>query len=96
MVGNVFVGYWLCQGWGNVLEKFELIYQLVLESFIFDGLIKYEDFIDVLFDWEEWYYGLDIQLFVQVLDICICCWCSEFSLNKFLGLMDWEVLCEFQ
>ena len=96
MVGNALAGYWLCQGWGNAPKKFESIYQLASESFTPDGLTKHEDFIDALFDWEEWHYGLDTQPPVQVLDTRTRRWRSESSLNKPSGLMDWEALCEFQ
>lgn len=60
------------------------------------GLNLYDEIIDDLLDFDQWYYCLDIILFIEVLDICMQCWCSEFNMNKFLGLMDWEVLCDFQ
>ncbi|MFS1701909.1 alkaline phosphatase family protein [Alteromonas sp. AMM-1] len=96
MVGNALAGYWLCQGWGNAPDRFAPLVKQAVENFTPAGLQRHEDFIDALFSWEDWHYGLDTQPPVQVLDTRTRRWRSESSLNKPSGLMDWEALCEFQ
>ncbi|WP_137168039.1 metallophosphoesterase family protein [Salinimonas lutimaris] len=96
MVGNALVAYWLCQGWGNQPGYFDDITRQAKDVFTPDGLTRHDEFIDTLFDFEQWHYTLQTSPPVCVLDTRTRRWRSETSLNKPSGLMDWEALCEFQ
>ncbi|WP_456300150.1 DUF7800 domain-containing protein [Salinimonas iocasae] len=96
MVGNALIGYWLCQGWGNQPGVFEDIVATASEQFTANGLVRHDEFIDTLFEFEQWHYTLATSPPVCVLDTRTRRWRSESSLDKPSGLMDWEALCEFQ
>ncbi|WP_245680446.1 alkaline phosphatase family protein [Alteromonas confluentis] len=96
MVGNALMGYWLCQGWGNQPDKFRTISEQAVNVFTSTGLQQHDDFINTLFDFSEWHYTLETSPPVYVMDTRTQRWRSESSLNKPSGLMDWEMLCEFQ
>lgn len=96
MVGNALIGYWLCQGWGNQPAKFKEILEQASNVFTSQGLQQQDEFINTLFDFEDWHYSLHTTPPVYVMDTRTRRWRSESSLNKPSGLMDWEALCEFQ
>ncbi len=96
MVGNALMGYWLCQGWGNKPDKFRAVAEQADEVFTASGIEQHDNFINTLFDFSEWHYTLETSPPVYVMDTRTQRWRSESSLNKPSGLMDWEMLCEFQ
>ncbi len=96
MVGNALMGYWLCQGWGNQPDKFRGVAEQARDVFTAEGIVQHDDFINALFDFSEWHYTLETSPPVYVMDTRTQRWRSESSLNKPSGLMDWEMLCEFQ
>lgn len=96
IIGNALLGYWLCQGWGNQPDKFDELYQDKDTYFTADGIIHHDEFIDRLYDWDQWHYNLDTSPKIVVLDTRTQRWRSESSLSKPSGLMDWEALCDMQ
>ena len=96
IVGNALIGYWLCQGWANDVDRLEPLAEQLLPHFSEDGLQNHDSLIDKLLAWEQWHYTLDTHPKVVVLDTRTQRWRSESSLNKPSGLMDWEALCELQ
>lgn len=102
IIGNVLFVYLFCQGWGNDLQycgEWLVLVMVLMEGVVVDGwlfCVEQDCLFDVLFDFQYWYYWLFGSLILIVFDMCICCWCSECNLGWFFGLMDWEVLSEFQ
>lgn len=96
IVGNALIGYWLCQGWGNDVEKINPLSNKLLPHFTSSGIQEHDQVIDILLDWDQWHYTLNTTPKVVVLDTRTQRWRSESSLRKPSGLMDWEALCELQ
>lgn len=96
IIGNALIAYWLCQGWGNGMNKFVSLQNDLNQYFDGDGLHQQDELIDRLLDWDQWHYHLDTVPKVVVLDTRTQRWRSESSLSKPSGLMDWEALCELQ
>ena len=66
------------------------------ETFTENGMVKQDELIDQLLDFEYWNYRLDTTPPIEVLDTRTRRWRSESSMKKPSGLMDWEALCDFQ
>ena len=96
MIGNVLIGYLLCQGWGNAPKKVAPLIAKVQESMGESGLNSHDEIIDDLLDFDQWHYRLDTTPPIEVLDTRTQRWRSESNMNKPSGLMDWEALCDFQ
>ena len=96
IVGNALAGYWLCQGWGNEVDKFSALYDSAQKTFTSKGIEGQDEFIGELYAWNQWHYHLDTQPKFLVLDTRTQRWRSESSLSKPSGLMDWEALCDLQ
>ena len=96
MIGNALTGYLLCQGWGNAPQKCAPLMAKASETFTENGMVKQDELIDQLLDFEHWNYRLDTTPPIEVLDTRTRRWRSESSMKKPSGLMDWEALCDFQ
>ncbi|WP_240612817.1 alkaline phosphatase family protein [Alteromonas flava] len=96
MVGNALAGYWLCQGWGNNPDIFAPLVQVAKTTFTTEGIKSQDQFIEALYDWDQWHYCLDTTPSIFVMDTRTRRWRSESNPNKPSGLLDWEALCEFQ
>jgi hypothetical protein len=96
ILGNALIGYWLCQGWGNMPDKFTSLMTGVPQHFTNAGITKHTQLIDTLFAWEDWHYALTTSPKIVVLDTRTRRWRSESNAGKPSGLMDWESLSELQ
>nr|WP_313901674.1 alkaline phosphatase D family protein [Aliiglaciecola sp. M165] len=96
IVGNAILGYWLCQGWGNDVDKISPLTEKLSSHFTDSGLINHDETIDAILHWDQWHYTLDTAPKIVVLDTRTQRWRSESSLVKPSGLMDWEALCDLQ
>jgi len=96
IIGNTLIGYWLCQGWGNAPDKFDLLNKDKESFFTPDGFDKQDELIEKLYGWQDWHYSLATTPKVVVLDTRTQRWRSESKTSKPSGLMDWEALSELQ
>lgn len=97
IIGNAMIGYLLCQGWGNMPQKFppDLLDEVryVLHH---DSHQAHDALIHRLLTFRDWHYSLDTHPRVVVLDIRTRRWRSEYGAGEPSGLMDWEALTELQ
>lgn len=93
IIGNALIGYWLCQGWGNVPSEFTT---KTNDCFCEHGLKDQTQLIDILLAWQQWHYHLETSPKVVILDTRTQRWRSESKAGKPSGLMDWEALSELQ
>jgi len=96
ILGNALAGYYLCQGLGNGLDRLEDLNELQAKCFTDSGVIEHDEFINALFDWDNWHYSLATTPKMVVLDTRTQRWRSESNAGKPSGLMDWESLSEMQ
>jgi len=96
ILGNALIGYWLCQGWGNMPDKFTALMTSVPKHFANEGVQDHMQLIDMLLSWDEWHYSLATSPKIVVLDTRTRRWRSESNAGKPSGLMDWESLSELQ
>ncbi|WP_299017923.1 alkaline phosphatase family protein [uncultured Photobacterium sp.] len=97
IIGNGLISYWLCQGWGNAPEHFDLTFWSYAKTFFTDPCNAHQDqFIDYLYRFEKWHYAIETTPKMLVLDTRTRRWRSESKMNKPSGLMDWEALTELQ
>lgn len=96
IIGNAMIGYWLCQGWGNAPDKFAPLVKDISRYFSTTGLLRQDELIERLQDWQQWHYELNTLPKIVVLDTRTQRWRSESDPDKPSGLMDWEALCELQ
>nr|WP_136252638.1 alkaline phosphatase family protein [Ningiella ruwaisensis] len=96
IVGNALAGYFLFQGIGNPASKLKPLFERAKAVFCDGGFNQHSEFIDTLFDFDQWHYQLNTTPPIQVLDTRTQRWRSESNKNKPSGLMDWEGLCELQ
>lgn len=96
IVGNALISYWLCQGWGNNVSNFNALERDVANHFQSQGVVEHDQLIDKLLHWHHWFFKLNTEPKIVVLDTRTQRWRSESSLQKPSGLMDWESLCDLQ
>ena len=77
MIGNALIGYLLCQGWGNAPQKCAPLIAKAGEAFTDSGMVKQDELIDHLLDFEHWNYRLDTTPPIEVLDTRTRRWRSE-------------------
>jgi len=97
IIGNALMAYWLCQGWGNNPEVFEG--DFLQQAMSYENTPKnpqHTEFIDHLYQFQQWHYHVDYSPKLIVLDSRTQRWRSESRLTKPSGLMDWESLCQLQ
>lgn len=98
-IGNTLIGYWLCQGWGNMPTDFSAKFVEQVKNTIEQPSLdsaSHGALINLMLDFEQWHYSLDTEPALIVLDTRTQRWRSERRLGKPSGLMDWEALCELQ
>jgi hypothetical protein len=96
IVGNALLAYYLFQGTGNPKTTWQDIQAMAADTFNNNKVNNQDQFIDTLFEHDQWQYRLDTFPPVQVLDTRTQRWRSESNKNKPSGLMDWESLCDLQ
>lgn len=96
IIGNAFIGYFLCQGWGNTPDTFGALSHSAAEVLSGGGFHDHDRLIERLYDWKDWHFSLATTPKIVVLDTRTQRWRSESDANKPSGLMDWEALCEMQ
>jgi hypothetical protein len=102
IIGNAIAGYFVCQGMGNPKSTWQALVPEALKHFSSveqlnaQQQLEHSEFIDRLFEHNQWNYNLDTLPPVQVLDTRTQRWRSESNRNKPSGLMDWEGLCDLQ
>lgn len=96
IVGNALVAYYLFQGIGNPESAWRGLLKDASTCFSDNFESHHAKFIEKVYKFENWHYGLDTQPKLQVLDTRTQRWRSESNEHKPSGLMDWENLCELQ
>ncbi|AWB69100.1 hypothetical protein C2869_19650 [Saccharobesus litoralis] len=96
IIGNALIAYWLCQGWGNQKQNFDILAEKIADKFTPQGVVEHDTVVDNILDWPHWHFYLDTKPKVLVLDTRTHRWRSESNANKPSGLMDWETLSELQ
>ncbi len=96
IIGNALVGYYLCQGLGNGVDRLAELSEKVSDCFSDQGINNHELLIDEILAWDNWHYHLNTTPKMIVLDTRTHRWRSENNAMKPSGLMDWESLSELQ
>jgi len=96
IIGNALIGYYLCQGLGNGVDKLTGLSEQALPLLASREDDAHEQLVDHILGWEHWNYDLETSPKIVVLDTRTQRWRSESNANKPSGLMDWESLSELQ
>ncbi len=97
IIGNALGAYMLNQGWGNRPEVFSQgLLQEMSEVFETPGTSAYDEFLDHLFDFEQWDYHWETDPPLLVLDTRTRRWRSERAGFLPSGLLDWEAVTDLQ
>lgn len=97
IIGNMLMGYWLCQGWGNDPKQFDG--DFLLKANDYNSLPNKENhdaFVSEVFSCNKWQFHLDTSPKLVVLDSRTRRWHNDDDLSDPSGLMDWEAMCELQ
>lgn len=97
IIGNMLMGYWLCQGWGNDPKQFTgEFFEKASKYNSLPNKENHDSFVEQVLKHAKWHYHLDTAPKVVVLDSRTRRWRSEQDLAHPSGLMDWEAMCELQ
>lgn len=96
IIGNALIGYYLCQGLGNGVDKLAGLSEQALPLLASKNADAHEQLVDIMLGWSHWNYDLETTPKMVVLDTRTQRWRSESNANKPSGLMDWESLSELQ
>ncbi|GGA82451.1 hypothetical protein GCM10011369_25540 [Neiella marina] len=97
ILGNALLGYYLCQGQGNMLAQVpQQVRQTVQQALTSVGQSAHDECLQKLFDKSDWSYQWPLDPPVVVLDTRTQRWRSERSFDKPSGLMDYESIVQLQ
>ena len=97
IIGNMMMGYWLCQGWGNDPTQFNREFLQIANNYNeLPNKENHDSFVEAVLKHAHWHFTLDTSPKVVVLDSRTRRWRSEQDLAHPSGLMDWEAMCELQ
>ncbi len=96
IIGNALIGYYLCQGLGNGVDRLSELTEKISHCFTEREVVEHDHLVDEMLAWDQWHYHLNTTPKMVVLDTRTQRWRSESKASKPSGLMDWESLTELQ
>lgn len=97
IIGNMLMGYWLCQGWGNAPSQFDEEFLIKANAYNFlPNKNNHDAFVTHILSFSKWHFHLNTSPKLVVLDSRTCRWHNDDNIADPSGLMDWEAMCDLQ
>jgi len=97
IIGNMLMGYWLCQGWGNDPKQFRGDFLTTAMAYNKEpNKENHDSFINKVLNFSKWQFHLETTPKLVVVDSRTRRWQNDEDLEDPSGLMDWEAMCELQ